>query len=96
MSTIKRSGVWDVPPRLRVLSRLGSVVLDFCEADVPSVVDIEVELGAGSAKLIVPDQATANVDAVVSDMGTVKSSVPSCGVRAPRTSSCTAERAWAR
>ncbi len=29
MSTIKRSGVWDVPPRLRLQSAMGSVVLDF-------------------------------------------------------------------
>jgi hypothetical protein len=78
MSTIKRSGQWDVPPRLRVQSAMGSVVLDFCETVIPhAVVDIEVDLGAGSAKLLVPDEATANVDGVVASMGTVKSSVPS-------------------
>ena len=78
MSTIKRAGAWDVPPRLRVQSAMGTVVLDFSEANVPHpVVDIEVDLGAGSARLIVPDEATANVDGVVSGMGTVKSSVPS-------------------
>ena len=78
MSTIRRSGAWDVPPRLRVKSAMGSVVLDFCEAEIRyPVVDIEVDLGAGSAKLLVPDDATANVDGVVASMGTVKSSVPS-------------------
>jgi hypothetical protein len=78
MSTIKRSGTWDVPARLRVQSAMGSVVLDFCETVIPhQVVDIEVDLGAGSAKLLVPDEATANVDGVVASMGTVKSSVPS-------------------
>jgi hypothetical protein len=78
MSTIKRSGAWDVPPRLRVQSAMGSVVLDFCDTVVPhAVVDIEVDLGAGSAKLLVPDEATANVDGVVASMGTVKSNVPS-------------------
>jgi hypothetical protein len=78
MSTIKRSGAWDVPPRLRVQSAMGSVVLDFCETVIPhGVVDIEVDLGAGSAKLLVPDDATANVDGVVASMGTVKSNVPS-------------------
>jgi hypothetical protein len=77
MSTIKRSGSWDVPPRLRLQSAMGSVVLDFCETVIPPVVDIEVDLGAGSAKLLVPDESTANVDDVVASMGTVKSSVPS-------------------
>jgi hypothetical protein len=82
MSTIKRSGAWDVPPRLRLQSAMGSVVLDFCDAPIPhAVVDVEVDLGAGSAKLLVPDDATANVDDVVASMGTVKSSVPS--VRRP-------------
>jgi hypothetical protein len=78
MSTIKRSGEWDVPPRLRVQSAMGSVVLDFCDTVIPHVViDIEVDLGAGSAKFLVPDEATANVDGVVASMGTVKSNVPS-------------------
>jgi Domain of unknown function (DUF1707) len=78
MSTIKRSGAWDVPPRMRLQSAMGSVVLDFCDTVIPhAVVDIEVDLGAGSAKLLVPDEATANVDGVVASMGTVKSNVPS-------------------
>jgi hypothetical protein len=82
MSTIKRGGAWDVPPRLRLQSAMGSVVLDFCDTVIPHpVVDIEVDLGAGSAKLLVPDDSTANVDDVVASMGTVKSSVPS--VRRP-------------
>jgi hypothetical protein len=82
MSTIKRGGTWDVPPRLRLQSAMGSVVLDFCDTVIPhAVVDIEVDLGAGSAKLLVPDDSTANVDDVVASMGTVKSSVPS--VRRP-------------
>jgi hypothetical protein len=82
MSTIKRSGAWDVPARLRLQSAMGSVVLDFCDTPIPyPVIDVEVDLGAGSAKLLVPDDATANVDDVVASMGTVKCSVPS--VRRP-------------
>ena len=78
MSTIKRSGAWDVPPRLRLQSAMGSVILDFCDTTIRhAVVDIEVDLGAGSARLLVPDESTANVDGVVASMGTVKSSVPS-------------------
>lgn len=78
MSAIKRTGAWDVPARLRVQSGMGSVVLDFCDAHNPHpVVEIELDLGAGSAKLLVPENATANVDDLVPGMGSVKSRVPS-------------------
>src|SRR3954452_16081023 len=78
MSSIKRTGAWRVPPRIRVLSGMGSVTLDFCDADNPHpVVEGELEMGAGSAKLLVPDDAPVNVDALVPGMGSVHSSVPS-------------------
>lgn len=78
MSSIKRTGVWDVPARLRVLSGMGSVVLDFCDAHNPHpVVEVELELGAGSAKLLVPEGATANVDDLVPGMGSIRNRVPS-------------------
>ena len=77
MSTIKRTGPWRVPPRIRVLSSMGSVLLDFCDAENPHpVVEVELELGAGSAKLLVPDDATADIDDLVPGMGSVHSSVP--------------------
>lgn len=78
MGTVKRAGQWAVPARLRVQSAMGSVVLDFCDASVPHpVVDVELDLGAGSARLLVPDDATADVDGVVAAMGHVKCGVPS-------------------
>ena len=78
MSTIKRTGAWSVPAKLRVQTGMGSVVLDFVDAENPHpVVEIDLDVGAGSAKLIVPDDATVNVDAVVTSMGTVKSKLPS-------------------
>lgn len=78
MSNIKRTGAWEVPQRLRVQSTMGSVLLDFCDATIRHpVIEIELDLGAGSARLLVPDGATANVDGIVTGMGTVKSSVPS-------------------
>lgn len=78
MSSIKRAGPWQVPARIRVLSGVGSVLLDFCDAENPSpVVEVELEMGAGSAKLLVPDDATVNVDNLVPVMGSVRSAVPS-------------------
>ncbi len=78
MGDIKRKGQWAVPPRLRVHSTMGTVVLDFCDTVVPhAVVDIEVQLGAGSARILVPEGATADVDGVAAGMGSVTSKVPS-------------------
>jgi hypothetical protein len=57
---------------------MGTIVLDFCDTVIHHpVVDVEVDVGAGTVRLLVPDEATANVDEVVSGMGTVKSKVPS-------------------
>lgn len=76
-SSIRRTGDWAVPPRLRVQTRMGSVLLDFCDAINPHpVVEIELETAVGSVRLLLPDDATANIDDVVT-MGSVRSSVPS-------------------
>ena len=78
MSTLKRTGDWDVPPLLKLHSGMGTIVLDFCDTVVRHpVVDIEVDIGAGTVRLLLPDDATADVDHVVSSMGTVRSKVPS-------------------
>ena len=71
MGTLRRSGPWTVSSRIRVQSVMGSVILDFCETTVPPVVDIALELGAGSARLLLPDGASADVDGMMSGMGTV-------------------------
>ena len=77
MGSLRRSGAWEVPPRLRVQSSMGSVLLDFTRAVIRfPVVEVELELGAASARLVVPDDATANVDDMFSGMGNVRSSVP--------------------
>lgn len=78
MSAIKRKGQWVVPPRLKVQSAMGSAKLDFCDTTLPlPVIDIDVALGAGSATLLIPDGATADVDGAVATMGSVKSKVGS-------------------
>ncbi|MEV4170023.1 DUF1707 domain-containing protein [Nonomuraea sp. NPDC049709] len=76
---LKRSGDWAVPRKLRVSSKYGSVELDLSEAVVSHpVVDIELDLTYGSAKIILPEGAVANVDAFQSDWGsTTTSDVPS-------------------
>ncbi|WP_214365687.1 DUF1707 domain-containing protein [Pseudonocardia sp. H11422] len=75
---LRRSGQWAVPARLRVHSGVGSVLLDFCDTQLPHpVIEVELELGAGSARLLVPDDATADVDGLVAAMGHIRSKVPS-------------------
>lgn len=78
---LKRRGDWNVPARLRVQSSIGPVLLDFCDAE-PSrpVVEIELELGAGSARILVPAEATADVDGLVSSYGSVRSKMPARAV----------------
>jgi Domain of unknown function (DUF1707) len=80
MGPLRRTGPWTVPSQIRVQSAMGSVVLDFCDTTVPPAVDVRLELGAGSARLLLPDGATADVDGMVSGMGTVRSRVASTPV----------------
>ncbi|MGI5274068.1 DUF1707 SHOCT-like domain-containing protein [Nonomuraea sp. CA-218870] len=68
---IKRAGDWAVPRRIRVASKHGGVHLDFSEAVVPhQVVEVELDLKYGSAKIILPPGASADVDGYRSDWGT--------------------------
>jgi putative flippase GtrA len=64
--SLRRSGTWTVPSRIRVQTVLGSVLLDFAGTTLPPRVDVTLELGAGSARLLLPDGATADVDGMVS------------------------------
>ena len=55
LGSVTRRGVWDVPAHLVVRSTLGSAELDFTEARIPhEVVDIELEVVAGSVDLRLP------------------------------------------
>ncbi|MEU5538784.1 DUF1707 domain-containing protein [Streptomyces sp. NPDC020362] len=60
---IKRRGVWRVPRSLKVESAFGRVHLDLSRAVIEhSVVDIELQLGTGSAKITVPCDASVDVE----------------------------------
>ncbi|MBB5806746.1 hypothetical protein F4560_006514 [Saccharothrix ecbatanensis] len=65
MSTVSRKGAWEVPRQLVVRNRMGTTDLDFREASIPhAVVDIELDVTAGSVKLVLPEGATVNADGV--------------------------------
>ncbi|MCW0211850.1 MAG: DUF1707 domain-containing protein [Pseudonocardia sp.] len=77
MGSIKRTGDWPVPARLRLTTTMGSIHLDFTEArSLPRQIDVDVSTGMGSITLVLPPGATADVDAVKTSWGTVKTKVP--------------------
>ncbi|SEG61734.1 protein of unknown function [Nonomuraea solani] len=64
-STLKRRGPWVVPRLLRVTNRPGPVKLDFTDAVIPHrVVEIELDVTAGSTTLILPPTASVTIDDV--------------------------------
>lgn len=59
---VRRTGAWEVPPRLRVRVRGGSVLLDLRTARVRSeLVHIDVQLAGGRIVVIVPDGVPVEV-----------------------------------
>ncbi|GIH22884.1 hypothetical protein Aph01nite_11940 [Acrocarpospora phusangensis] len=64
-SSLKRRGRWVVPRLLLVTAKAGSVKLDFTDAVITQpVVDIELDVFAGSTVLVLPQGATVDIDNV--------------------------------
>ncbi|TDC77083.1 DUF1707 SHOCT-like domain-containing protein [Streptomyces hainanensis] len=62
---IRRRGAWRVPRVLKVESAYGNVHLDLSRAVLEQpLVDIELQLGTGRAKIIVPRDAIVEADEV--------------------------------
>ncbi|MEV1243708.1 DUF1707 domain-containing protein [Nonomuraea sp. NPDC050022] len=74
---VRRTGDWQVPRVLRVESEYGGVHLDLSEAviDHPEI-GIELRLAYGSALIILPAGATANVDQARTEWGRVICKAP--------------------
>jgi hypothetical protein len=73
---VKRTGDWAVPRRLRIVAKHGGAHLDFTEAVIPHpVVEVELDLKYGSAKIVLPEGATANIDGFRTTYGTASSAV---------------------
>lgn len=76
-STLKRRGRWSVPRRLVVQSMAGAVRLDFREALIRhQVVEIDLDVMAGSTTVVLPPGATADIDGVQMYAGEARSKVP--------------------
>ncbi|WFR73474.1 DUF1707 domain-containing protein [Prescottella defluvii] len=76
MSTITRKGRWNVPPALHLDTRVGSSTLDFTEAVMQTqVVHLTVDDSCGSVLLVLPPEATADLDDVDTVGGSVSNKV---------------------
>lgn len=65
MSSVTRKGPWHVPPSLHVENWLSGVTLDFTSAVMQTqVVEITIDGFCGSMTLIVPPEATVDLDGV--------------------------------
>ena len=73
--TTVRKGHWVVPNELVIRNTLGSTNLDFTEADVPPMVDVELDVSVGSVKLVLPSTASVNIDGVEVQAGEIKDKV---------------------
>jgi Domain of unknown function (DUF1707) len=72
-SSLKRAGNWQVPARIVLRRRMGSVELDFTEAQFTSrVVDIVLDIVGGSVEIRVPEGAGASFDEVDVTLGSTE------------------------
>ncbi len=72
-SQLRRSGRWQVPRRLVVKNRAGSVKLDFTEAMIGfPVVEVVLDGLAGSTTIVLPDGASVDADDVEMVAGGMK------------------------
>jgi hypothetical protein len=63
MSTMRRTGQWAVPRELVVRNKMGTCDLDFTDAVIEQdVVTIDLDVMAGSVKILLPEHATVDAD----------------------------------
>jgi hypothetical protein len=75
LGTTVRKGHWVVPNELVIRNTLGSTNLDFTQADVPPLVNVDLDVSLGSVKLLLPPTASVNIDAVEIQAGEIKDKV---------------------
>ncbi len=75
MSTTTRKGHWVVPQELVIRNTLGTTNLDFTAADVPPIVNVDLDVSLGTVKLLLPAGSSVNSDAVEITAGEIKDKV---------------------
>ncbi|GAA1874505.1 DUF1707 domain-containing protein [Pseudonocardia ailaonensis] len=76
MGSIKRTGDWPVPERLRLTTSMGSIHLDLSTTPTPPRIDVDVATGMGSVTIVLPAGGSADVDGVKTSWGSVSTKVP--------------------
>ncbi|MDF3305477.1 DUF1707 domain-containing protein [Rhodococcus sp. T2V] len=65
MSSVSRTGSWNVPPALEVNTRLSTVTLDFTRAVMSTqVVHVTIDDYASTISLVVPEEATVDLNGI--------------------------------
>ncbi|HEX7308102.1 DUF1707 domain-containing protein [Lentzea sp.] len=77
MGTTTRKGHWVVPRELVIRNTLGTTNLDFTAAEVPEVVNVDLDVSFGSVKLLLPAGSSVDVNAVEITAGELKDKVNS-------------------
>jgi hypothetical protein len=78
MATVTRNGAWIVPPSVVVDTRMSSVTIDFTRAVMQTqVVNISIDDYASSISLIVPEEATVDMNGVEAVGGSASNKVRS-------------------
>jgi hypothetical protein len=81
--SLKRSGVWTVPAKIVLHRRMGSIQLDFTDAQFTTqLVEIELDIIGGSVEIRVPettDVATEQIDVVLGSVEDHRKAVPAGG-----------------
>lgn len=63
MSSINRTGRWQVPDRVAVRSRFSTVVLDLTQADIRTpILTVDIDDICSSTDIVVPDDFTADLN----------------------------------
>lgn len=76
MATIRRTGQWTVPSDLVIKNRLGATELDFTEAHIGHAeVRIRLEAGGGTVKMLLPEHASVDANALKINAGVLKDKV---------------------
>lgn len=77
MSNEQRSGVWTIPPYLKIHAGVGNVRLNCLKAVAAApVIQVELSGGLGSVLLVLPEGWAVNTDRVVKGMGSLMLKVP--------------------
>ncbi|MGC0365873.1 hypothetical protein ABH922_003857 [Rhodococcus sp. 27YEA15] len=78
MSTVNRNGAWSVPPNLVIDTRMSSISVDFTRAVMQTqIVTVSIDDYASSITLIVPAEATVDMNGVQAVGGSATNKVGS-------------------